>query len=362
VRGWYNWVFIAVSILALSYVVKFPAILYSSEEKVTIHHDSEKTNSVLEQSSVRVDEKYLVKSHLEPINFTSNSPFYDDNGLVTITRKGFLLKKPTAQATVLVCHGFMCDKFDSAFLRMIFPMCCNVMTFDFRAHGENVSEHQYCTFGRDEANDVIAAVNYLKSRPDIGHLPIVAFGFSMGAVAAIQAQAAYPNLFKAMILDCPYDHSKNVIKQGLENLKFSFFGYRFSLPGKQLLEQYAFHPYVQSFLKAVLKTVANMDATATNTYIYPVSPMDSIKNVKVPCLFIHCINDEKVPVSAAKNLFNGASGYKRLWLTLGRRHFDSFFYNPEKYVYKINRFIQKVLDLSLADKAQQKIKEDALIL
>lgn len=303
------------------------------------------------------DPKYLVKSHLEPITFTSHSPCYDEHGLVTIMRKGFLLKKPNAQATVLVCHGFMCDKFDTAFLRMIFPVCCNVMTFDFRAHGENVGEEQYCTFGRDEAHDVIAAVNYLKARPDTGQLPIIAFGFSMGAVAAIQAQAAYPNLFCAMILDCPYDHSKNVIKKGLENLKFSLFGYQFSLPGKELLEQYAFHPYVQSLLKAVLKTVANMDATATNTYIYPVSPMDSIKNVTVPCFFIHCKNDEKVSVGAARNLFNGARGTKWLWLTDGRRHFDSFFYNPEKYVYKVNRFIQKVLTSSL-DGKQEKIKED----
>ncbi len=307
------------------------------------------------------DHKYLVKSHLEPVSFTSHSPCYDEHGLVTIMRKGFLLKKPQARATVLVCHGFMCDKFDAAFLRMIFPMCCNVMTFDFRAHGENVTQQQYCTFGRDEAHDVIAAVNYLKSRSDIGHLPIIAYGFSMGAVASIQAQAAYPNLFTAMILDCPYDHSKNVIKQGLENLKFSFFGYQFSLPGKELLEKYAFHPYVQSLLKAVLKTVANMDATATNTYIYPVSPMDSIKNVTVPCFFIHCKYDEKVLVSAAMNIYEGARGYKRLWLTDGRRHFDSFFYNPEKYVYKINRFIQQVLENALEGKSLAKIKEDKTV-
>ena len=304
-------------------------------------------------------QKYLIKGNLENIIFNSESPLPDAQGSTIITRYGTLRTVPHARANVLICHGFMCCKFDIAFLRMIFPIWCNVMTFDFRAHGENISENQCCTFGKDEALDVISAVKYLKSRPDIGHLPIIVYGFSMGAVAAIQAQAAYPDLFYAMILDCPYDHSKNVIKKGLENLKFSLFGYEFSLPGRELLEQYAFHPYVQALLKAVLKTVANMDATATNTYIYPVSPMDSAKRITVPCLFIHCSNDEKVPVSAAQNLFNSAQGFKRLWITLGRRHFDSFFYNPEKYVYKINRFIHKVLHEDIQQKTQQKIAQDA---
>ena len=52
------------------------------------------------------------------------------------------------------------------------------MTFDFRGHGKN-NEGQYCTFGRDEALDVIAAVKFIKSDPELQKLPLFVYGFSM---------------------------------------------------------------------------------------------------------------------------------------------------------------------------------------
>ena len=180
----------------------------------------------------------------------------------------------------------------------------------------------------------------------------------MGAVAAIQAQSVDASLFDALILDCPYDKSENVIKRSLDNLKFSMFGYTFEIPGRKLLEKFAFNYYVQSFLKALLKTVSSLDATATRTQIYPLSPVDSIKKISVPCLFIHCKNDEKVPLQAAKDLYKNAQGFKRLWETDGRRHFDSFFYNPEKYIHKVNTFIGQVLNKEIMFKAQAKIYND----
>lgn len=270
-----------------------------------------------------------------------------------IARKGFLLKRSKAKGVVIICHGYMCDKFDAAFLRLLFPEY-HVLTFDFRAHGEHVGDTHLCTFGKHEAFDVIGATQYIKSRSDLQKLPRIAYGFSMGAVAAIQAQAQDKTLFNTMVLDCPFDHSENIIKRGLAHLKFTVGDYTFDVPGKSLLERYAFSPYVQALLKAVLKTVAQMDATATNTHIVPVSPKDSIKRVNVPCFFIHCAQDEKIPLASLHNVYVNASGYKRLWVTQGRRHFDSFFYNPERYRYKVNKFLKTVLDGSYKSKVGHK--------
>jgi len=298
------------------------------------------------------------ESSLERISFHSAK---DAHSSETILRDGFLLKRKNAKAIVFILNGFMCTKFESSFIRALLFQDFHVVTFDFRAHGENIDDCQLCTFGRDEAYDVIAAVNYIKNRPDLKNLPRIGYGFSMGAVAGIEAQAIDPTLFDMMILDCPYDRSKNVIKKGLENMQFSICGYSFSLPGKDLVKQAVFHPLVQMPLKFLLKTVANMDATAINTYIYPVHPVNSIKKITVPIFGIHCNNDEKIPVEAAKNLFKNAAGYKRLWITAGRRHFDSFFYNPEKYAYKVKKFIKSILDKSYITKKQQKITEDKYI-
>lgn len=277
-----------------------------------------------------------------------------------IKRHGMLVMRKKAPAIVLVCHGYSCDKYDIGFVRF-FLKKYHCMTFDFRAHGE-AREGQCCTFGRDEACDVLAAVKYIKSRPELADLPLIVYGFSMGAVAAIEAQAyAVSNgttLFDAMILDCPYEESEKVVQRGLNKAKIRIFGYEYSIPGKRILQRYAFHEWTQPILKFLLKIMANMDATITDTRICIVSPQESIKKISVPCFFIYCANDDKISLEASTALFNGATGFKRLWITNGRRHFDSFFYNPEKYWYKISRFIEKFLHGSLNQKEGARISKD----
>lgn len=276
-----------------------------------------------------------------------------------IIRFGRLVRHPQAKGTILICHGFMCDKFDVGFLRQMFPQgSYNFMTFDFRAHGESACGQQ-CTFGRDEACDVITAAKFLKSHPDLQNKPLIVYGFSMGAVSSIEAQAIDSSLFDAMILDCPFDSCENVIKRNLSNLQFTFLGYDFTMPACELLQKYAFHPYVQSLIKNILKTVSNLDTKNIDVRMYPTNPAESIQKITVPCFFIHCKNDEKVAASAVKNVYEGAgTDYKVLWLTNGRRHFDSYFYNPEKYVEMLRTFLDKVVDGSLKNMKFNKIVED----
>jgi len=280
------------------------------------------------------------------------------DGKQIITRRGILVRYPNAKATVVICHGFMCDKFDVGFVRQLFPKGkYNFLSFDFRAHGED-AKGQYCTFGRDEALDVKAAADFVKNDPELKKLPVYVYGFSMGAVASIEAQAKDPSLFQAMILDCPFDTSENVVKKALEDLKFSLFGYEFEMPGKQLIENYAFHPYVQEFVKFLLKTVAHMDAKNVQTYIYRFSPKESIKQVAVPCMFIHCKKDKRVSVSAIQSIYEGARGPKWLWITNGRGHYDSIFYSPERYAKRITSFFDQVMTGEINKKYRESVKED----
>jgi uncharacterized protein len=274
-----------------------------------------------------------------------------------IERNGMLVRYDDAPATILICHGFMCDKYDVGMLRNIFNRDhFNVMTFDFRGHGEN-KEGQYCTFGRDESLDVIAAARFLRNHPELQDKPLFVYGFSMGAVSAIEAQAL-AELFDAMVLDCPFDSSEKVIKTGLSNLKLSLFGYEFEVPGKNLLQKYAFHPYVQSLVKMILKTVSQMDATGICTNFCPVYPAESAKKITIPCFFIHCKNDQKVSAKQGKKVYDGAAGYKRLWLTNGNRHFDSFFRNPEKYTEMVVDFYNQVLNGDTHTLPQEEVIED----
>lgn len=274
----------------------------------------------------------------------------------TIKRKGILVRRNNAKANILMCHGFMCNKFDIGFIRTLFGKDYNFLSFDFRAHGEE-TDGQICTFGRDESLDVLAGAEFMKHHADIGHLPLFVYGFSMGAASAIEAQAKYPYLFKGMILDCPFDSTSNVLKRSINTLTFNVCGYEFYIPGRRLLHKYAFHPYVQAVLRPILKAAANMDPKQVETQICHVYPHKSIKSVDIPCLFICCKQDELVSMDAIKAVYDGAKGYKKLWLTNGRNHCDSFFYNPEAYSKRINRFMRAVLNGSVKHK-KSKIVED----
>jgi pimeloyl-ACP methyl ester carboxylesterase len=276
-----------------------------------------------------------------------------------LKRYGLLVRYPQAEATILLCHGFMCDKFDMGILRRLFPRGrFNVMSFDFRAHGEN-KKGQYCTLGREEAYDVMAAAKFLRNHPDLKSKPLYVYGFSMGAVAAIEAQAKDSSLFDAMMLDCPFDSAENVIKRGLSHLKLSLFGYSFDVPGKELLQKYAFHPYVQSLVRTVLKAVANMDSSHIAMRVLPIDPVKTVEKIAVPVMYILCRNDEKVSIPGIKSVFNNTkAAYKSLWITNGRRHFDSFFYCPEKYTEKIRTFLDDALNGTLYTVAKQEIIED----
>lgn len=281
----------------------------------------------------------------------------NDSSDQKIVRYGTLVKKEKAKATILICHGFGCDKNDIGFFRYIFPDY-NCMTFDFRAHGDN-KEGQFCTLGKYECYDVISAAQFLRAHPDLQNKPLLVYGFSMGAVSAIEAQSKKASLFDGMVLDCPFDSAENVIKRGLESQKISLFGYEFHIPGRNILSKYIFHPYIQSFVKAFLAAVAGLSTSKIKTLVCPLCPSHSIRNVTVPCLFIHCKRDEKISVDAIKSIFyNAASKYKKLWITNGRRHFDSFFYNPEKYAARLRKFANKVVNGEIYKKMKHKIIED----
>lgn len=288
---------------------------------------------------------------------TEKIVFYPHHGSHTgskIERHGFLVRYPDAVGTILMCHGFMCDKFDLGFLRMMFPKGkYNIMTFDFRAHGEHKGGH-YCTLGPDEAYDVIAAAQLLRHHPQLQGLPLYAYAFSMGAVAAIEAQAKDGSLFDAMILDCPFDSTAEVIKRGLEQLKFSLCGHKFDMPGREFLQKYAFHPYVQWVLRQVLKAVAHMDSRDIAMRVFPVDPINTVKKITVPVLYILCEKDEKVSVDGMRKMFNNTGSlYKKEWISKGRGHFDSVLYSPERYATIMEEFLA-------ADKTQphQEIIDD----
>ncbi len=311
------------------------------------------------RSSNPVEVRYI-KGTEEVVTFFARESASSDR---LIARRALLIRRPNAQAMVFVFHGFMCNKYDVRFLanalfgKTINGKPFNVMIIDFRAHGDAV-ENQCCSMGYNEMYDVIGAVDYIRADSMLKSLPRIAYGFSMGAVSSILAQSHDPTLFDLAIWDCPFESTERLLGRMLDRLKVSAFGYEFPLPGRSLLQKYAYSNSVQSMLKFALKTVAHMDACQVETCIRPVNTVEAMSKIKIPVLMIGCRKDEKAPLSAVKEVYNAACGFKRLWVTNGRNHFDSYFFNPEKYIYKVRSFVYKIMNNKYKSRPQAFIVED----
>ena len=131
--------------------------------------------SAPDQNSETKKLKYLSDATQENISFPVRENVASQK---TFIRRGILIKRPKAKATILICHGYMCDKYDVNFLHVMFKDY-NSLSFDFRAHGED-KEGQCCTFGRDESYDVVGAVRFIKNHPELKKITTLCLWFFYG--------------------------------------------------------------------------------------------------------------------------------------------------------------------------------------
>ncbi|MBE3575812.1 MAG: alpha/beta fold hydrolase [Firmicutes bacterium] len=109
----------------------------------------------------------------------------------------FVPAKPAAaqagrvRGTVILVHGWGGDLGTKGDLlghaQFLSENGYNALPLDLRAHGE--SDGKKISFGLDEARDVLAAIQYLRARPDTAGGNIALMGFSMGASTVIMAAA-----------------------------------------------------------------------------------------------------------------------------------------------------------------------------
>jgi pimeloyl-ACP methyl ester carboxylesterase len=90
--------------------------------------------------------------------------------------------------TVVVTHGFSGNRLSGVNVaRMLHQQGFAVLLYDLRGHGR--SQPEISTWGWAEINDLLGAVDYLRSRPDVDAERIGALGYSLGAQISIRAAA-----------------------------------------------------------------------------------------------------------------------------------------------------------------------------
>lgn len=188
----------------------------------------------------------------------------------------------------------------------------NVLIVDQRGHGK--SGGHTISFGIKERQDVITWINKVIEEfgPDI---QIILTGISMGAATVMMASNLdLPSNVIGILADCGYDSPKNIIKKYISDMH---------LPAT------FFYPFVK--LGALLFGKFNIDSA---------SPIKSVKESKVPIIFIHGEKDTFVPCYMSEKLYNACSNKKHLTIIKDAEHGISYLFDPDLYVQELEYFFK----------------------
>ncbi len=231
--------------------------------------------------------------------------FKTEDGIIL---KGWFIPKEGKRATIVVCHGYPFDKGNILPSSLFLHKEYNLFLFDFRAMGE--SEGKYTTVGYHEKKDLLAAVDYLKSR---GIERMGALGFSLGGAVIIMAHSSD---IKAIVSDSSYATLDLMIHSLFRHYHFLRYPFVFTV-------------------KLLSRLVLKFDTSS-------VSPVDTIKEVKTPILLIHGGKDSQIPVKNAYLLHKAAPKSER-WIVPGADHGEAQALEPIEYERRVLEFLKKNL-------------------
>ncbi len=224
-----------------------------------------------------------------------------------IKLSGWLIPNNKTKSTIIVMHGYPADKANLLGIAKFLAKDFNVFLFDFRSFGN--SDGKYTTAGYLEKNDLLGAIKYLEEEKNITKIGL--YGFSLGGAVALMTK--HENI-KAIVTDSTYAKLSNMVK----HMYRIFFIFKYPLV------------YLTK-LYGLLFLGINID---------DVSPVDNIKNIKVPILLIHAEKDSQIPLNEAYLLHN-ANKKAELWIVENAEHGMTHSINPEKYEKRVLEFFEE---------------------
>jgi pimeloyl-ACP methyl ester carboxylesterase len=221
-----------------------------------------------------------------------------------------------ARGTIVYLHGVADCKIDGLRLaKLLHDHHFNVALFDSRAHGD--SEGTFCTYGYFEKHDVITIINYLQTRSDISIGAIGIFGTSMGAAIALQS-AAIDNRIRAVVAE-----------NSFATLRTIFDDYQ------RRMVRLPFH-YLRNIVIKRSELMAHFKAN-------DVSPLESVKQLHIPVLYIYGTDDHLISCDYSKMLYQQTPGAKEVFPIEGATHNDTWKVAGTSYETKILSFFKHSL-------------------
>ena len=300
--GW-----IIFGILVLYFVIAFIIFLTSSNKKVSklLKVNDEKFIGDLSPFHERMSagKRWVDKQEKEDLYIHSK-----DN----LKLHGMFIPNKNNKKIMILSHGY-----GSTPERDIYSSCSeyynmgfSLLIIDLRACGE--SEGKWFTFGYHEHEDLALWVKYIHK--NYKNSEIIIGGVSLGATIALMT----PNINKhvdGIIADSGYVNAYEQVGY--------IISYFFHMPK-------LFMPMVNVYYKWFL-----------HVNLRWVDTVNSLKNIKIPILFIHGIDDEFVLIDNTITNYNSYKGKKEKLFVNYATHGASYLYDRNAYVETIKKFLKK---------------------
>jgi len=190
----------------------------------------------------------------------------------------------------------------------------NVLLIDERCHRK--SEGHTITFGINERKDVLCWVRYVNER--FGNPSIILTGVSMGAATVLMASSlALPEGVVGIISDSAYTSPRDILFKVGKQLHY---------PKK----------IMGIFIAASAFIFGGFDIDSADC-------IESVKNTKLPVLFLHGQDDFFVPCRMSRKVFAACKDNKSIVTFSNGGHCAAYIFNTEKYVNAINDFCKRTL-------------------
>ncbi len=210
-----------------------------------------------------------------------------------ITLNGWWIPHDKAIATILWFHGNagnIGDRSHNIFL-MHSKIPVNVFIFDYREYGKsNGTISRHGTFMDSEG-----AYKYLVEIKGIPNEELILFGRSLGSALATYIASRFK--CAGIILEAAFTSSADIM--GL-----------YGIPASLI---------------------------STNTYLY--NPIEWIKKIRVPVLYVHGEFDYTIPLWMSKTLYKNTNQPKFFYMVQRAGHNDTYIVGGDEYFSKISEFV-----------------------
>ncbi len=221
-----------------------------------------------------------------------------------------LYQRPGRDTVLIICPGFFQSKNTPTFRRMATALAHyrDVICMDFRGHGDSSGQF---TFSAKEEADLKAVLDW--ARPRYAHM--VLLGFSLGAATAIDVVGQGADVQTLIAVSAP---------TAFEDIELQIWTPKAVMAGLKAIEP-------------------GVGCRPGNPWLTKPRPIDRIRQVKVPIIFIHGTDDGTTFAHHSQELFAQAAGPKQLVVIEGGRHAEELYrQDPQGFVTLVEDWLQSV--------------------